>query len=129
MFVSGYLQSLKVTVSWMYFGDAMSSVLGYICLILICLILILYVYILLQDKEVIDSEEFKSKYGAFYDSVKTSDKFKLSYNMVFVLRRVIFCIALFALESGGCQFVLIYFNNLIYSIYFFHYMPKSEPYL
>lgn len=129
MFVSGYLQSLKVTVSWNFFGDAMSSILGYICLILICLIPILYVYILLQDREVIISEEFRGKYGAFYDSIKTSDNYKLSYNIIFVLRRVIFCIALFALESGGCQLVLIYFNNLIYSIYFFHHMPKSIPYL
>lgn len=46
MFVAGYLQSLKIYVSWTFFGDAMSSVLGIICLILICLIPILHIYVL-----------------------------------------------------------------------------------
>lgn len=75
------------------------------------------------------SEEFKGKYGAFYESVKTRDRYTRSYSMIFVLRRVVFCFALFAVESPGCQYLMIYFNNLAYSIYFFNHKPKSIPYL
>ena len=102
MFVAGYLQSLKHNVSWIFFGDAMSSLLGYICLILICKIPILYIYLLKQDKELLMTEEFRGKYGAFYESIKLTDRYKLSYNIIFVLRRVIFCFAIFAAQSPGC---------------------------
>ena len=55
IFVAGYLQSLKRKVSWNYFGEAMSSVLGYICLLLIGFLFILYGFIIRTPKELRDS--------------------------------------------------------------------------
>ena len=129
IFVVGYLQSLKRDISWTYFGEAMSSILGYTCYILIGSLSIFYLYIVTQPREVRDSERFKSIFGEFYNSVKTHNIYQLSYNFLFVIRRIIFCIALFAIKSPGCQFMLIYFNNLFFSMYFFYHKPKSIPHL
>ena len=107
----------------------MSFILGVICLALISSIPIVYAHIMKQSKEIIDSEEFKAKYGAFYDSISTRNSYNVSYNMVFVLRRTLFCFSVFAVQSPAIQFLCIYLTNILYNIYFFYHLPKENRYL
>ena len=49
IFVAGYLQSLKKDVSWAFFGETFSFILGIFCLALVTSIPVVYVHIMRQD--------------------------------------------------------------------------------
>lgn len=58
IFVAGYLQSLKKEISWDYFGETFSFILGIICFVIVTFIPIVYAHIMRQRQEVINSPEF-----------------------------------------------------------------------
>ena len=50
-----------------------------------------------KDIQTIKSEEFQDSYGSMNEGLKMNNKWNLSYNMVFILRRLAFCIIAFGL--------------------------------
>lgn len=53
------------------------------------------IWVLIQNKEVIQSPEFRINWGGFYEDIKTSSKYTILYNTVFMCRRLIYCIICF----------------------------------
>ena len=66
---------------------------------------------------------FERRFGAFYESVKTSNKHSLSFFLWFMLRRIFFVALIFGVPSSSCQLIGLQFANLMITIYNLNYKP------
>ncbi len=71
-----------------------------------------------NDESQIIEEKFKTRWGALFEFIKTKNKMARLYNLIFVLRRLIFVmLCFFKNQSGGLLLAINIFINFIYSVY------------
>jgi hypothetical protein len=98
------LQSLKKKSQSKFIGEVLSEIDGIFGLSLVCgMIPAVYIYIMTRNKDKLVDVEFVKKYGSFYERIKVDTKLQLSYSFFFVVRRVLFCISIFAMNSATLQ--------------------------
>ena len=90
--IVSYLRVLSVFASLVYVGFAVKTHYGYLILYgLITGILILWpvgvIGFMLKNNDKIDDKEFRGKYDALYQGIKTTSWQALVYNAVFAVRR------------------------------------------
>ena len=74
----------------------------------------------------IESEDFREKFGGFYEGIRTNSKASLAYFFIFVIRRLSFLYIAFNLYNvATVQFQVLYLVNLIQTIYIGYVKPKT----
>ena len=57
--------------------------------------------------------DFKKRWGAFHEDIRTTSKYHVSYFLVFVMRRILYLSsAFFIVDNPGMQRLLLRFSNL-----------------
>jgi len=108
--IEGYIEFLiaailGMTVNRSYsematLGEKLSFISSIVCFIICFLVVPLFFKKLMTTPlEVVRSEKFEHKYGVMYEDIKVSDRFTLSFNLVFVFRRLIFVVIVFTLAN------------------------------
>ena len=94
LLISGYLQ-LRAPLKSVS-GEITSIGYGWLTVMLIALFLpVAQVYVLVQPRSVLESTTFKESWSDLYEEIKTSDKWSLSYFLLFVLRRILYVLIAF----------------------------------
>jgi hypothetical protein len=89
--IAGYLQYGNRMVDTNINGEKISNVVGNFSIaVAIVFIPFGFIYMLTRSQSVIESEEFRGKYGGFYTGLKTNSKWSLAYFFIFVARRLFF---------------------------------------
>jgi len=107
LLISGYLNycSPEDLMNKNFSALGVASVLfGYLCLFLSLVVVPgFFLYLTTRDLETIRDEKFTNMYGVLYLDVKTSDKYRISYFLVFILRRFWFIILAFLIQRFPTQ--------------------------
>lgn len=79
---------------------------------------ILFIYTMWKHRENLNTLSTRNSIGTLYHGIDTESNFALSYTIVFLARRSLFCIFTFAMfEIPGIQVQFFIFSSVIYMIY------------
>lgn len=79
---------------------------------------ILFSYIMWKNRENLNMLSMRNTIGTLYPGIDTESDFALSYTIVFLARRSLFCIFTFAMyEIPGIQVQVFIYSSVIYTIY------------
>lgn len=94
---------------------------------IILLIMFINVYVARKYRDQLQIPTIKEKYGFIYEGYKT-DKFATAiFQVVFMIRRIIFVMIIILLkEQSGMQTILNVALTLVYIVYLAHYKPCEE---
>ena len=77
------------------------------------------IYVLMQPINRIQDETFRDRFGSLYDGIRVENKWQVSANLVFMLRRAIFVLICFNIEKmPGIQMILVNLINLCSCLYY-----------
>ena len=126
--ISGYINYLGSKESDIP-GEVISVYTRYFCFVSVILIAPGLLFNMLnEDIKTINSEEFQDSYGSLTEGLKSNNKWTLAYFLVFIVRRLAFCIIAFGLmEVHIWQVYLLYLCNLICGMYSGYFAPKTNP--
>ena len=89
--ISGYLAVYAdiMTVD----GEVLSTIMGWFSLIITCIIMpITLLWLLTKPLKEFHHPRFEEKFGAYFEDLSYKDKFKLSFCMIFMMRRILFVV-------------------------------------
>jgi hypothetical protein len=119
--IAGYLSLITNNTSGgdMSFVLVVSKFSGFISIFSTLIVFpLVLIWFITRKIEVYRKKDFKQKFGALYDGVKTEDKYTISFSLVFVLRRILFFLIAFNFyEYTLFQAMNIAFLNLFMIIY------------
>ena len=98
-----------------------------ISLLIMIVILFSNLYASIRYRGLLDDPEIQQRYGFIYDGFKT-DKFMTGiFQLIFMVRRIIFVLIIILLkEYSGLQLIFNTFLTLAYIMYLAHFMPYKE---
>jgi hypothetical protein len=110
-------------------GEISSFILGWLAIIFTLLIVPGFmIMILRKTSDEIKEKEFAAKHGMLWQGISTKSKPEMAYNLVFCLRRILFCAIAFSfepeqpkvmpLEYTGIQIQCLFMLNIFVLIYF-----------
>ena len=101
-------------------GEILGFVFGVLCIFLTVnfLPIALTWAIFSQDESELVNKKFEKRWGALFEFMNTKNKMARIYNLIFVIRRLIYVmLCFFKNQSGGLLLAINMFINLIYGIY------------
>lgn len=79
---------------------------------------VFFIIVLAKNRENLSTLSMRDKIGTIYPGIDTENTFALSYTIVFLFRRSLFCMFTFAMfEIPGMQVQLFIFSSVLYIIY------------
>ncbi len=100
-------------------GEVLGVMISSFCIILACIFLpisLLWAIFSKNEKE-LASKEFNDRWGALFEFLKTKSKLNRFYNLIFVLRRLLFVMLCFYKNLPAVVLVIFMGINLLYGIY------------
>ena len=103
-------------------GEILGLIFAFICIFLIFFLINALIWsMIFKDEIQIASEEFKERWGPLYEFISTKKLEQRLYNLVFIVRRMIYVVlCLFANQDGGLILGINIMIDLIYGIYMGH---------
>jgi len=112
---------VHVDTTW---GEVIGQYVSFFCALLATSLICVQIYVSRQPLEVLNSLEFKEKWGFLYKDFKDSSKMSMMANFIYTSRRLILMTIAFALRNRAwLQVMLTNIVNLVFACYFMHYQP------
>ena len=112
---------MHVDTTW---GEVIGQYVSFFCALLATSLIFAQIYVSRQPVEVLNSLEFKEKWGFLYKDFKDSSKMSMMANFIYTSRRLILMTIAFALRNRAwLQVMLTNIVNLVFACYFMHYQP------
>ena len=87
--IAGYLNSKAPLFT--ADGDIAAAYVGYASLFFTCIVMpAICIYILRQPLNMYQEKLFKRRFGAFYELMRTDNKWRVAFYLIFMMRRIIF---------------------------------------
>ena len=107
LLIAGYF-TLASNVRPIYAGDTFAQYLGYFSL-LIALVYLPFsnLYVISKGKADLENEEFKQRWGSFYHNLKKESAWTMSFEIVFMVRRILFLTLAFGFRGKPVIFQIL----------------------
>lgn len=63
---------------------------------------LLWIYALQRSVKNLNTRRFQSRFGALFEDIGKKEKWKMVYYLIFIIRRLVFCLIAFNLDSFPC---------------------------
>jgi hypothetical protein len=106
-------------------GEVTAIYTSYYSLVMAIIILpSMMIFVINRPLSEIKEESFKKRWGSLYDGFRLHSKGQVAANLVFMLRRILFVLICFQLDTiPGVQVILVNLINLFASIYYGYFKP------
>ena len=74
------------------------------CYLSVCVVILpaLWVYALRRSIRNLNTRRFQSRFGALFDDIRKNSKWSMVYYLIFIIRRIMFCLIAFNLDPFPC---------------------------
>lgn len=134
--ISSLINILRPTYTEATYGDYISQGASFILLTLAVSLPFIVAIFLVRHRHELEEELFESRYGAIYEEIRVWNRIepgqgwdlKVFHYPIFMYRRLIFIIAVFALEEHSfAQILLFVLSSFLMLVYLLHIMPFGNP--
>ena len=109
-------------------GEIFSTIFACYCVFVTIVIFpMALLYMICQDNKRLHDQDFRQMFGVLYNGIELRNRWKISYYMIFFLRRVIFCMVVFWGDKGSLQIIMLQYLNMVLIHYKTHNRPHIQP--